>query len=140
MSAAVMNGCMYLLDAHSLIFQVFHAIPEMSSPTGTPTNRAIRVLAAICWPFAWKKSPTIWSVPSICPGLLFATRSIRNIRLIASRCPTTCDCKCPSSTNWWKPWGFPLLSVPSFEADDVVATVAKAASASRDSGINLHHG
>jgi len=29
---------MYLIDAHSLIFQVFHAIPEMSSPSGLPTN------------------------------------------------------------------------------------------------------
>src|SRR6187455_2225787 len=29
---------LYLVDAHSLIFQVFHAIPEMSSPSGLPTN------------------------------------------------------------------------------------------------------
>src|SRR5947209_11552899 len=32
------TGRMYLIDAHSLIFQVFHAIPEMSSPSGLPTN------------------------------------------------------------------------------------------------------
>src|SRR5207253_9133978 len=32
------QGCMYLIDAHSLIFQVFHAIPAMTSPTGLPTN------------------------------------------------------------------------------------------------------
>src|SRR5437879_7051026 len=29
---------LYLVDAHSLIFQVFHALPEMSSPSGQPTN------------------------------------------------------------------------------------------------------
>jgi len=29
---------LFLVDAHSLIFQVFHAIPEMSSPSGLPTN------------------------------------------------------------------------------------------------------
>jgi DNA polymerase I len=29
---------LYLVDAHSLIFQVFHAIPEMTSPKGLPTN------------------------------------------------------------------------------------------------------
>src|SRR5262249_39689307 len=28
----------YILDAYSLIFQVFHAIPEMSSPAGQPTQ------------------------------------------------------------------------------------------------------
>src|SRR5437879_5076087 len=32
------SGRMYLVDAHALIFQVFHAIPEMSSPSGLPTN------------------------------------------------------------------------------------------------------
>src|ERR1700675_3096951 len=29
---------LYLIDAFSLIFQVFHALPEMSSPSGLPTN------------------------------------------------------------------------------------------------------
>src|SRR5438874_4752063 len=38
MSSDPANGCMYLIDAHSLIFQVFHAIPTMSSPSGLPTN------------------------------------------------------------------------------------------------------
>ena len=38
MSSATPTGRMYLIDAHSLIFQVFHAIPEMSSPSGLPTN------------------------------------------------------------------------------------------------------
>src|SRR5215813_9992119 len=28
----------YILDAFSLIFQVFHAIPEMTGPAGQPTN------------------------------------------------------------------------------------------------------
>ena len=27
-----------LIDGHSLLFQVFHAIPEMTSPSGLPTN------------------------------------------------------------------------------------------------------
>src|SRR5436309_12438950 len=38
MSSGVPSGRMYLIDALSLIFQVFHAIPEMSSPKGLPTN------------------------------------------------------------------------------------------------------
>src|SRR5207248_10406719 len=38
MASGTAPGRMYLIDAHSLIFQVFHAIPAMSSPTGLPTN------------------------------------------------------------------------------------------------------
>ena len=29
---------LYLVDSHSLIFQVFHAVPEMTSPAGLPSN------------------------------------------------------------------------------------------------------
>jgi len=28
----------YLIDTYSLMFQVFHAIPSMTSPSGQPTN------------------------------------------------------------------------------------------------------
>src|SRR5437588_6652455 len=38
MPSGTASQALYLLDAHSLIFQVFHAIPEMSSPSGLPTN------------------------------------------------------------------------------------------------------
>src|SRR5438094_3003616 len=38
MPTGAATECLYLIDAHSLIFQVFHAIPEMSSPSGLPTN------------------------------------------------------------------------------------------------------
>ena len=38
MSCGDLSGRVYLVDAHSLIFQVFHAISAMSSPKGMPTN------------------------------------------------------------------------------------------------------
>src|SRR6516165_2932568 len=38
MSAGAATECLYLVDAHSLIFQVFHAIRGMTSPSGLPTN------------------------------------------------------------------------------------------------------
>ena len=33
-----MPELLYLIDVYSLVFQVFHAIPEMTSPHGMPTN------------------------------------------------------------------------------------------------------
>ena len=38
MPAGAATGSLYLVDAHALIFQVFHAIPGMTSPSGLPTN------------------------------------------------------------------------------------------------------
>src|SRR5438045_9718749 len=38
MPSGTATGSLYLVDAHSLIFQVFHAIRGMTSPSGLPTN------------------------------------------------------------------------------------------------------
>src|SRR3954463_8841285 len=60
MSSDNATQTLYLVDAHSLIFQVFHAIRGMSSPSGVPTNalfgfirdmlflRAVRPTYLIC--------------------------------------------------------------------------------------------
>src|SRR6185436_7504386 len=38
-SAAALGGqTVYVVDAHSLIYQVFHALPEMSGPSGQPVG------------------------------------------------------------------------------------------------------
>src|SRR4051812_40779264 len=49
MSAGVPSGRMYLIDAHSLIFQVFHAIPAMTSPAGLPTNALFGFTRDLLW-------------------------------------------------------------------------------------------
>ena len=33
-----MPDVLYVIDVFSLVFQVFHAVPEMVSPSGLPTN------------------------------------------------------------------------------------------------------
>src|SRR5215472_7903384 len=38
MSSGTETGALYLIDAHALIFQVFHAIRGMTNPSGLPTN------------------------------------------------------------------------------------------------------
>ena len=34
---------LYLLDSHALIYQMFHAVPPMTSPDGRPTNAVFGV-------------------------------------------------------------------------------------------------
>src|SRR6185436_10934953 len=36
--AALAGQTVYVVDAHSLIYQVFHALPEMSGPSGQPVG------------------------------------------------------------------------------------------------------
>ena len=36
--ATLEGKTVYVIDTHSLVYQVFHALPEMTSPTGQPVN------------------------------------------------------------------------------------------------------
>ena len=88
MSTALRNPTLYVLDAHALIFQVFHAVGPMSSPSGLPTN-ALFGFTRYLFTCATANVPiTCWS-PSTAPKRLSATTSTRSTRPIAARCPTT---------------------------------------------------
>ena len=128
MSAAVMNGCMYLLDAHSLIFQVFHAIPEMSSPTGTPTNALFGFLRDLLT-IRLEKKPDYLVCAFDLPGPTFRDAFYPEYKAHRKPMPDDLRLQMPVIHELVEAMGIPLLSMPSFEADDVVATVAKAASA-----------
>ena len=128
MSAAGMNGCMYLLDAHSLIFQVFHAIPEMSSPTGTPTNALFGFLRDLL-SIRLDKKPEYLVCAFDLPGPTFRDEFYPEYKAHRSPMPDDLRSQMPLIHELVEAMGIPLLSVPSFEADDIVATVAKAASA-----------
>ncbi len=127
MSAAVMNGCMYLLDAHSLIFQVFHAIPEMSSPTGTPTNALFGFLRDLLT-IRLEKKPDYLVCAFDLPGPTFRDAFYPEYKAHRKPMPDDLRLQMPVIHELVEAMGIPLLSMPSFEADDVVATVAKAAS------------
>src|SRR5579871_5323241 len=40
-------GSLYLLDAHGMIFQMFHGVGPMSAPDGRPTNAVFGVTRAL---------------------------------------------------------------------------------------------
>ncbi len=128
MSAAVMNGCMYLLDAHSLIFQVFHAIPEMSSPTGTPTNAIFGFLRDLM-SIRLDKKPEYLVCAFDMPGPTFRDEFYPEYKAHRKPMPDDLRLQMPILHELVEAMGIPLLGIPGFEADDIVATVSKAASA-----------
>jgi len=120
---------MYLIDAHSLIFQVFHAIPTMTSPAGQATNALFGFTRDLLYLRTEKKPdyllcafdlPGQPSGPDL-PGVQGPTgRPCRMICSPRSHDPPVSGCHARS-----------ILGQVGFEADDIIATVAKAA-AGRD--------
>src|SRR5947207_12042465 len=128
MSSGSSAGSLYLVDSHSLIFQVFHAIPEMSSPSGLPTNALFGFTRDLLFLRADKK-PDYLLCAFDRPEPTFRSELYSDYK--AHRPPMDQDLRAqlPLIEELVGAMGIPLVSAPRFEADDVIATIAKAAAA-----------
>jgi DNA polymerase-1 len=117
---------MYLIDAHSLIFQVFHAIAQMTSPAGQPTNAVFGFTRDLFFLRNEKKPDYLLCVfdrsePTFRDKLYPAYK--------ANRSPMPDDLR-PQITlihQLLQAMRIPVLSAEGYEADDVIATVATTA-------------
>jgi DNA polymerase-1 len=117
---------MYLVDAHSLIFQVFHAIPEMSSPRGLPTNalfgftRDLLFLRTVIKPDYLVCAFDV-SGPTFRDALYPAYKANRGPM------PDDLQPQIPLIHQLLEAMRIPELGITGFEADDVLATISTAA-------------
>src|SRR5579884_2097420 len=128
MSAGADRERLCLVDAHSLIFQVFHAIKGMTSPSGLPTNAL----------FGFARDLTFLR-NEVRPDYLVCAFDVagRTLReevypeYKAHRAPMPDDLvvQLPLIHRLLEALRVPELGVTGYEADDVIATVARAAAA-----------
>jgi DNA polymerase-1 len=78
----------YILDAYSLIYQVFHAIPLMTSPTGQPTHAVFGIFRDLLNLTRDRKADYL-AAAFDGAGPVFRSGSIPSTRPTARRCPTT---------------------------------------------------
>jgi DNA polymerase-1 len=118
---------LYLLDAHSLIFQVFHAIPAMTGPKGQPTNAVFGFTGDLLR--LRKKGPTYLICVFDPPGKTFRDEIYPEYK--AQRAPIPDDLVPQLSviSRIVEAMGIPVVMVPGFEADDAIATIARQAEA-----------
>ncbi len=114
----------FVLDSHSLIYQVFHAIGEMTGPDGQAVNAVFGFTRDILDIMdRWK------------PDLLFAVfdysdTTFRNElypEYKAHRDPMPDDLRnqIPEIQNLLRSLAIPVLDLKGFEADDILATLAR---------------
>ncbi len=117
---------MILIDAHGLIFQVFHAIRDrMSSPTGLPTNALFGFSRDVLFLRAQQPEYLLCAYDH-------SEKTFRNDLAPdykANRAPMPDDLRVqiPLIHKALSALGVPTLGHPDYEADDLLATVAAAA-------------
>src|SRR5688572_531258 len=123
MSSGTTTGTLYVVDAHSLIFQVFHAIRGMTSPTGLPTNAVFGFVRDML--FLRSLNPEYLLCAFDLPEPTFRSRIYPDYKAHRPPPPDDLQLQIPLIQKALAALNIPALSVAGYEADDIMAAVAK---------------
>ena len=128
------SGSMYLIDAHALIYQMFHAIPAMNAPDGRPTNAVFGFTRDLLW-LHQEVQPDYLCAAFDLPGPTFRDAIYPEYKQNRPPAPNDLIPQVAFIQDVMRAMNLPVLSVETFEADDVLATVARAGEAR---GLNVN--
>ena len=117
---------LFLIDTFSLLFQVFHAIPSMTSPKGLPSN-AVFGFTRDLFNILQTQQPTHWLCAMDSPGP--GTREALYPKYKANRTEMPEDLRpqIEMVQQVMDGFGIPKLRCDGWEADDVIATLTRQA-------------
>jgi DNA polymerase-1 len=114
----------WVIDSHSLIYQVFHALPEMTSPTGQPTGAIFGFARDVLYLLEEKKPDYLFCAFDM-PGKTFRHEIYEEYKGHRPPMPDDLVPQIASIRRLIKAFGIPALGRQSYEADDILATVAQ---------------
>ena len=116
----------FLLDAHGLLYQLFHALPPMSSPMGEPVG-AVYGFAKDLFTLLDRHKPDCLLCAFDLPGPTFRSELYTEYKANRSAMPEDLRPQIGFVHELLEAFGIPSLSLQGFEADDIMATVARQA-------------
>ncbi len=126
MSSGSEQDWVCLVDAHSLIFQVFHAIRQpMSTPSGVPSSALFGFTRDLLFLRQQKPRCLICAFDRAEPT--FRTAIFAPYKAHREAMPGDLEVQLPLIHRLLEAMNVPVVSYPGFEADDVLATLARSA-------------
>jgi DNA polymerase I len=116
----------YVLDAFSLIFQVFHAIPEMTGPSGQPTQAVFGIFRDLMNLYRERK-PDYLAAAFDGPGPVFRSEIYADYKANRKEMPGDLVPQIPVIRRLFEGFRVPVLIEPGMEADDIIATLTRRA-------------
>ena len=114
----------YVIDAHSLIHQLFHAMPEMTSPQGEPVG-AVFGFARDLFSLVETKKPDYLFCAFDLPGKTFRHQLYDEYKSHRPEMDVDLVPQIAAIYRMLQAMGIPAVGCESFEADDVLATIAR---------------
>jgi DNA polymerase-1 len=114
----------YVVDSFSLIFQVFHAYPEMTGPRGEPVGAVLGFTRDMLGLLEQKKPDYLFCAFDL-SGPTFRTGLFDQYKAHRTEMPPDLRPQIGSIRRVLETMEIPVLGSPGYEADDILATVAR---------------
>src|SRR5262245_59411631 len=119
----------YILDAFSIIYQVFHAIRDpktevMAGPAGQPTNAVFGIVRDLINLFRARK-PDYVAPAFDGPGPVVRSEIFPEYKAQREEMPVDLQLQIPVIKRAFEAFRVPVLTIEGYEADDIIATLAR---------------
>lgn len=125
-SAPLTGRTVYAVDSHSLIYQVFHALPEMTGPKGQPVAAVHGYLRDLC-DIVEKRKPDYLACTFDLSEITFRNDLFNEYKAHREEMPADLQSQVADIRRFLAALGLPVLECAGYEADDILATFAKIA-------------
>lgn len=120
-----------LIDANSLIHRAFHALPPLTSPSGEPTG-AVYGFSTMVLKALRDLKPDYVAAAFDLKGPTFRHAAYQAYKATRPPTPENLALQIERAKDVLRALGIGVVGIPGFEADDVIGTLARAASARPD--------
>lgn len=115
----------YVIDSHSLIYQVFHAMPALSSPNGQPVGAVHGFIRDVVDIIENKRPNYLFCAFDYPKEITFRHDLYDKYKANRESMPEDLRPQIPSIQRMLAALGVPVLQMQGYEADDVLATIAR---------------
>jgi len=123
-----MQGTLFLVDALNYLFRAFHALPSLTTKSGLPTG-AVYGFCQMLLRIDREHQPTHLAVVFDAPGPTFRDGLFKEYKANRPATPPELIAQIDLAHQVAAAFGYTVFSVPGVEADDVIATLVRNASA-----------
>jgi DNA polymerase-1 len=124
----VARETLLLVDGHNLVYRAFHAMPALSNSRGEMTNAAYG-FTSMLFKALNDTTPTYAIAAFDPPGPTFRHEKFAEYKAQRQRAPDELRAQFPWAREVVEALGIPIVEIPTFEADDVIGTLARKAEA-----------
>jgi DNA polymerase I len=134
-----MTKSLYIVDGHSNIFRAYHAVGYLSTSQGVPSH-AVLILSTMLWKLIREEQPDYLGIALDPPGPTFRDTMFTEYKATRTAMPDDLARQLPYVRRLFEALRTPVIEVPGFEADDVLATLVEQALRHDDLQVTLVSG